>query len=650
MGLKYTVKVGIDMANDKNEFDLDFDFEKEYGISPDFLADSEFDEDALLAEFLTADAPGPEIEIPEFGQEAPRQAAPVQEPQIQEPAPAEMEFSEDFLADIKLDLEDDMLYAPEAPQYVPEEPQYVPQEPVFIPQEPAYAPEEPQYAPQAAVPAPQPPAAAQEPPVAEAYPPESPVEPAPVEPVLSRAEQRRIRQAKKRKFKEVYLPAILAGISLVLILVFIVGSVSRGIANDKANAEDALQASKDAEEAEDALDKEAKRLLSQAQALAAGYNYQEAIALLDSFSGELTSYPELLSAKSNYSQQLTLLKEWNDPSAIANLSFHVLIADPARAFTNAGYGNAYNRNFVTTGEFEKILEQLYANGYVLVDLDDVVTATTGADGTVTYAANSIYLPSDKTPIMLTETMVNYFNYMIDSDDDGVADAGGGGFASRLVVTEDGEIKAEMVNADGQTVVGDYDFVPILENFIEMHPDFSYQGARATLAVCGKEGIFGYRSGSTFYEENDLDDSKMEEEIAGATKVAQALRDKGYTIACYTYENTDYTAINATAIQSDLQAWFNEVKPILGEVDVMVFARHIDISDYGSGNKFNVLYSAGFRYFIGASTAPWAEVTNTYFHQKRLLVTGTNMAYSATTFNKYFNAMSILDDQRGTIPT
>ena len=45
--------------NDKNEFDLDFDFEKEYGISPDFMNEPEFDEDDLLREFLNDDLTEP---------------------------------------------------------------------------------------------------------------------------------------------------------------------------------------------------------------------------------------------------------------------------------------------------------------------------------------------------------------------------------------------------------------------------------------------------------------------------------------------------------------------------------------------------------------------------------------------------------------
>ena len=149
--------------------------------------------------------------------------------------------------------------------------------------------------------------------------------------------------------------------------------------------------------------------------------------------------------------------------------------------------------------------------------------------------------------------------------------------------------------------------------------------------------------------NAADEATKQAEIEGATKVVNALREKGYEIACYTWENIDYNAITIAAIQNDLSKWFEEIKPVVGEVDIMVFARHIDITDY-SGGKFNVLYSSGFRYFMGASTAPMAEVTNTYFHQKRLLVTGTQMAYASTTFNKYFNAMAILNDERGTVPT
>lgn len=549
---------------DKNEeFDLDFDFEKEYGFSPETIMDPEYEDD-------------------------------------------DMDFSDSFLSE-----------------------DAAPEEPASEDTEPAFAQNSLASEPLLNIPG-------------EETVPAGPSDPTddggsgksdPSDAPPPRPQRRR--KSKLRQFKEVYLPAIIAGVALILILIFIIGSISRAISKGKEDDESSKSSSESLDSEAQKLQEEAERIMAEAAALAAGYDYEAAIEKLDSF-GELSAYAELLSAKAGYSQQITQLVEWNDPSKIANLSFHVLIADPSRAFTDETYGKKYNMNFVTIDEFSKILEQLYENGYVLVDLDDVVLATTSEDGTVTYSANSIYLPEGKTPIMITETLVNYLYYMIDSDSDGKADAGGDGFASKLVL-ENGEIKAEMVTSSGETVRGNYDLVPILNSFIQAHPDFSYRGARAMLAVCGYQGIFGYR----------IQDGNADE-IAAAKEVVQALRDEGYTIACYTYGNENYGGINATAIQSDLQKWTEKITPVLGNVDILVFAQGSDISEY-TGNKYNVLYSSGFRYFISSATKPWADVSSNYFRQRRLMVTGTQMSYSSSMFSAYFDAKSILDEQRGTVP-
>ena len=68
-----------------------------------------------------------------------------------------------------------------------------------------------------------------------------------------------------------------------------------------------------------------------------------------------------------------------------------------------------------------------------MDFDDFVSVGQTVSGTDQYEAKSIFLPQGKKPVMLTETMVNYFEYMVDSNKDGVADAGGAGFAHKLVL-------------------------------------------------------------------------------------------------------------------------------------------------------------------------------------------------------------------------
>jgi peptidoglycan/xylan/chitin deacetylase (PgdA/CDA1 family) len=349
----------------------------------------------------------------------------------------------------------------------------------------------------------------------------------------------------------------------------------------------------------------------------------------------MNNFTQILSDRGKYSQLLSTVVEITNYGQLPNLSFNVLIADPARAFKDEKYASAYNQNFVTVDEFSKILDQLYANGYVLVNFDSFVEKTTDAAGNVSYTTKPIYLPSDKKPFMLTETLVNYFGYMIDSDDDGKADAKGGGFASKMIV-KDGEITCEMVDAEGNTVYGAYDLVPILNEFIEEHPDFAYRGARATLAVTGKEGIFGHRI--------NKGDSAA---VAAATELVQELRAQGYLIACNTYENLNYDKNKATDIQADLKSWTDEITPVLGNVDILVFARGSDISDY-TGPKFNVLYSSGFRYFISSATKgiPSTEVNRTYIRQYRIMVTGSLMVNSPSTLSNYFKVADVISGERG----
>ncbi len=459
---------------------------------------------------------------------------------------------------------------------------------------------------------------------------------------------RRRRKTKLQVFKEAYLPAIIACVSLVLIFSFMIGSLGNAIAakkeQDQANA---LQAQKESQEA-DRIAAEAQTIIAEAKRMAAGYDYAGAIQLLEGFSGDISKYPEMTNLKSEYMSAQTGLVEWKDLSTVPNLSFHVLIHDLTRALADDEYGGMYNRNFVTTEEFSKILDQLYQNGYVLVDMDCFVKSNVDSSGNSTYFVDSVFLPQGKKPVMITETMVNYFAYMIDSDKNGVPDAGGAGFASKLVVDSQGNIKAEYVDGNGQTQVGNYDLVPILEDFIKAHPDFCYKDSRATLAVCGMEGIFGYRINNTYV--STMGQSYVDDQIAQAKELVAALRAKGYTLACYTYNNKNYGDINAQNIQADMASWASQITPVLGQVDTLVFARESDIGDY-TGPKFTTLYQSGIRYFIKNATEPYAEVNTNYVRQSRLMVTGNTMAWKASMFTDdgLFDPVTVLNPARGNVP-
>lgn len=473
----------------------------------------------------------------------------------------------------------------------------------------------------------------------------------PLDPLDPRYTRRKKRE-KKRIFKEVYLPAIIAGAALFLMLSFIVGSISNALIVKQNKDDAAQQQAQQQASAATVAEQEFKSLMAQAEILVVGYDYEKAIELLNSYSGTNDKFLQQVTAKkSELVNEQSQLSEIKDVSTIPNLSFHVLMADPSRAcnkdVSGADLYGSYNKNFVSVEEFSRILNQLYANNYVLVDFDSFISNVPGVDGNNSFFAQSIYLPQGKKPIMITETMVNYFEYMVDPDKDGVLDGSGHGFANKLVLDDNGEIKASYVDASGQTLIGNYDLVPVLEAFIQEHPDFCYQGARAILAVSGTEGVFGYRTNTSYVSRFGQD--FYDKEVEGAKQIVAALREKGYTIASYTYSNLAYRSMTTLQIQSELQNWTNQITPVIGEVDTIVFARASDIESY-SGTTFNALYNSGLRFFLNSGSSPRVDVNTTFVRQTRLMVTGETMAWYSSQFSNYFDCNVVLDvASRGSTP-
>ena len=458
---------------------------------------------------------------------------------------------------------------------------------------------------------------------------------------------RRKKLSKVRIFKEVYLPVIIFGIAIIFIVSFIIGAIVRTVQKNEVTTQASIQASI-AQATEEALQRaEAQELIVRAEQQALSYDYQGAIQTLESFSGNLLQYPELSSLRDTYVEAQRSMIPWDDPSQVMNLSFQLLIPDPERAFQHQVYGSSFRNNFITTVEFSRILQQLYENGYILVSLDDIVAAETNAEGATIYTPKTLYLPNGKKPIMLTQTNVNYNLYLIDSDQDMLPDKDGGGFASKLMLDSNGRFTNEMVDSSGQTVTGAFDLVPILDDFVANHPDFSYRGAKAILSLTGYNGLFGYRTHPAGVEKFGQD--AYNQAVQDVGNLAASLRQNGYTLACYTYENVPYGEIGIAQLQADLKSWQDQVEPILGHMDILVYAQKSDITtdkDY-SGEKYETLQNAGFRYYLGLCQdgKQFTQVTEQYVRQGRIMVTGQNLSEHSDWFVPYFDTDIVKDEAR-----
>ena len=138
-------------------------------------------------------------------------------------------------------------------------------------------------------------------------------------------------------------------------------------------------------------------------------------------------------------------------------------------------------------------------------------------------------------------------------------------------------------------------------------------------------------------------------------VIQAVRDSGYELACYTYDQVGYSNMNSADIKTDLDLWQKEVTPLLGNVDILVYPDGSDIggTDPYSGETYDLLAGYGFRYFMGQDNAAksWGQITDQYARSTRRWVTGSAMAHSPEQFSDLFDAAAVLDkEHRGNIPS
>ena len=113
---------------------------------------------------------------------------------------------------------------------------------------------------------------------------------------------------------------------------------------------------------------------------------------------------------------------------VEHLFFHPVVAYPELAFDGDNQANGIDDYMVTVDEYNKILQSVYDKGYVLVDINDVWSETTGEDGQPRMVKNTLYLPEGKKPLVLSYDDTNYYPYMLEN-----------GFTYKLILGDDGKI-------------------------------------------------------------------------------------------------------------------------------------------------------------------------------------------------------------------
>lgn len=324
-----------------------------------------------------------------------------------------------------------------------------------------------------------------------------------------------------------------------------------------------------------------KALILQADNSLPGYNYDKALAILETRKDLIDSKDpkDLITAKINEinSMKANLVRYHGD---IQHIFFHSLIIYPELAFDNDASAQGYNSFMTTVTEFKRMLPLLEQKGYVLYPINELYTID---KDTGNMEPKDIYLPKGKKPLILSIDDVSYYDYMKHD-----------GFANRLVIGKDKRVWTQVITPDGKTeVTRDGDVMPILDDYVAKHPDFSWHGTKGIIALTGYEGVLGYRITDGLPQTD-----AWRKEV---TKIADTLKAEGWLFACHSYtHNQHFTKYTTTLAQMkyDLDRWARNIEPYVGKTNIYIspfgynFHRGNPAHEYIIQAGYNVFCSVG----------------------------------------------------------
>ena len=361
-------------------------------------------------------------------------------------------------------------------------------------------------------------------------------------------------------------------------------------------------------------------LLERAYSLAQGYYYTEALALLDQ--ADSLRNPQTEALRQEIAQKQAELVPY-EGDQFYHIFFHSLIVDTDRAFDGDYDSAGYDLYMTTVSEFKAMLPKLQAAGFILYDITDLVEFRDGKA-----VRREILLPPGKKPLVISVDDVNYYKYME-----------GDGFAERLDVDETGRV---VTVVDGQPTY-DGDVMPILDQYVAEHPEFSWQGAKGIVAITGYEGAFGYRI-------TDLEDYDAETQawmLRKTQDVAEALRGSGWQIACHSYTHNQYWSdrtITDQQEQYDIGRWKRDIAPYVGETNIFISPFGVSFAD--DDPRLLYLKEQGFTIYCPVEANMTTRWENGMLFQGRLNLDGLVMKdYPERVKRFFFDPADLLDPAR-----
>lgn len=321
------------------------------------------------------------------------------------------------------------------------------------------------------------------------------------------------------------------------------------------------------------------------------------------------------------------IEEWNGD--VLCLSIRPLVVRPELAFDRGSDPTYAQTALISQTEFLRILDRLYQEGYVLISARQFYPWPE--------RRFSIQVPSGKKPLLL---IFDRWQYSVLNQVCGTS--------SKLYLDEEGELWAEAGDAEGR----DLDAIPILEDYLKQHPDFSFDGAKALLALNANESLFGFTVSDDEVAESKvawsrvgqlyptLTSEEMTDHREHIADLLEYLQRHGWDFASAGYKGYDTASLSLTDLEEEVGSWSSLLNSWLTESRVFVFPNGSHV--YNQSDSLDLILSRGFNIFIGQGPKPYNFMDRRFLHFDSLAVNGNTLTYSGSYLSGLLDSDAILD--------
>ncbi|MBE5746092.1 MAG: hypothetical protein E7359_02260 [Clostridiales bacterium] len=220
------------------------------------------------------------------------------------------------------------------------------------------------------------------------------------------------------------------------------------------------------------------------------------------------------------------------------ITLNKLIAYPLNAFNENINSENYDKNYITNNEFKNLLQELYLNDYMLINISDIYEYENEK-----IIKKDLYLPSNKKPLILLFNNINYYQEENPFIDKFIIDS-----KNKIACFNSKQTEKEQISYNT-------DFIPILEEFISNNKNFSFNNAKALISINKSGNVLGY--------DISKNNPNYSLEIQSLKKIVSHLKELGYQFSYVSFiddlNNNEVIETEFSFIQQELFPIFSNLK-------------------------------------------------------------------------------------------